>query len=70
MQIHDNANIFSKDAVQQADREIKQIKERHRHELLIETYPKIPDDLQNDFKTKSKDQFYDDWAVPDDGRER
>jgi len=61
-QVHDNAAIFSKDAIQQADQTIEQIKTRHRHTLLVETFPNIPDAMQNDYRDKGKDRFFQDWA--------
>jgi len=62
-QVHDNAGIFSKEAIDQATQVIDQMKTKHRHSLLVETYPNIPDSMQDDFKNKGKEKFYQDWVV-------
>jgi uncharacterized membrane protein YgcG len=61
-QVHDNAGKFSKEAIEQADQTIEQIKVKHRHTLLVETFPNIPESLQNDFRDKGKNRFFEDWA--------
>src|SRR5262245_47159556 len=61
-QVHDNAGIFSKDAIAQATQSIEQIKQRHNKNLLIETYPRIPDELQADYQALGKQKFFEKWA--------
>ena len=40
--MHDNAHLFKPETVQQADQMIRQIKQQHGRDVLIETYPSIP----------------------------
>jgi uncharacterized membrane protein YgcG len=62
-QVHDNASIFSRDAIEEATKTIDQMTTRHRHTLLVETFPAIPDSMQDDFRSKGKERFFQDWAA-------
>jgi hypothetical protein len=61
-EVRDNAGFFSKDAVRQANFDLKEIKRQHGKDLLIETYPSIPSNLQPQFNKLGEDAFYEQWA--------
>src|SRR5437879_6424535 len=62
-QVRDDAHFFSANAVEQANSIIKQIKQDHSKDFMVETYPAIPPDLQSSYSPDRKDQFFSDWAV-------
>ncbi len=61
-QVRDNAQVFSAPAIAHAQDVMRQMKQKHQHELLVETVPAIPDSMQADLQSKGKDKFYEDWA--------
>ena len=61
-QVQDNAHIFSQQAIDQADQTINQIESKHRHQLLVVTYPSIPQAQQADFERVGKEQFFKTWV--------
>jgi uncharacterized protein len=66
--VEDNAGIFSPDAVRRANDVINQIKQRYNEDLVIETFPKIPESKQAEFSRIPKDDrkarhdFFLNWA--------
>lgn len=60
--VRDEAHFFSANAVDQASQIIQQIDERHGKDLLVETFPQIPPDMQSQFDQLGKDQFFEQWA--------
>jgi hypothetical protein len=60
--VKDNASIFSKQAVDDADRAMKKMKEKHNKEFVVETFSAIPDD-QKDNYTQHPDTFFKDWMA-------
>lgn len=64
--VHDDAGFFSADAVTKADANIKDIKERHHKDLLIETFPTPPADKEEEAKGddgKANPSFFAAWAL-------
>ena len=64
--VHDDAGFFSADAVTKADAIIKDIKERHHKDLLIETFPTPPADKEEEAKGddgKANPSFFAAWAL-------
>ncbi len=60
--VHDEAKFFSEDAIRQADRKILDIHREYKKDLLIETVPEVPKDLQKRFTDEGKERFFQDWA--------
>ncbi len=62
-QVHDNAEIFSPAAEQQAQATIKQIRDKFAgHTLIVETYKSVPAEKQDELKAKGKAKFVEDWV--------
>jgi len=61
--VHDNAGIFSADAVRRADDAIGQLRERHRRDLMIETDSQVPDEQQAALDREGKARFFAGWAA-------
>jgi len=64
--VHDDAGFFTADAVSKADEIIKDIKERHRKDLLIETFPTAPAGKEEGAKGddgKANPRFFAAWAL-------
>src|SRR4051812_12794845 len=61
-EINDNAKLFSDAARQEAEKSIQQMRDKFKHTLLIETYPKIPADKQAKYDPEKKAQFFQEWA--------
>lgn len=59
--VRDNAHFFSPDAVQQADQIIRQIVQRHQHDVLIETIPSIPQDQRQAMEANPR-QFWEHYV--------
>ena len=63
--VRDQAKFFGADAVNQANQEIRLIAHRFGRDLLIETYPTVPDGQAEKVKSmngKEKEAFFRDWA--------
>src|SRR5262245_34211378 len=65
-EVRDEAHFFSADAVAQANEIIKEIKQRYKKDLLIETVGHVPDnkrDEANSSDAKVKGHFFANWAI-------
>jgi uncharacterized membrane protein YgcG len=60
--VHDDAHFFSADAITQANQIIQQINQKHHKDLLIQTFPDIPQDLQAKFQQLGKQRFFEGWT--------
>jgi uncharacterized membrane protein YgcG len=60
--VHDNAGFFNASAVQQANQLISQIRQQYHEDLLIETFPQIPSDMQASYDPQNKAAFFAQWA--------
>jgi len=60
--IKDDAKFFSAEAVDRANKKIKEIAQKYNKDLLIETFPEIPEDRRKDYKEEDKRQFFEKWA--------
>ena len=60
--VRDNAHFFSADAIKQAEQSIQQIQQRHNKDLLIETFPAVPDELRDRLAQQGKDAFFSSWT--------
>src|SRR6516162_1156659 len=61
-EVKDEAAFFSADAVKKANREIKNIKDHFKKDLVIETVKGIPGDLKDKFNEDGKAKFFEQWA--------
>jgi uncharacterized membrane protein YgcG len=61
--VHDNAGIFSADAVAKAEAAITQIRDRHHRDLRIETFPQLSDEQRAAFDRQGKARFFAQWAA-------
>src|SRR4051812_45331028 len=65
-EVRDEAHFFTADAVAQANEIIKEIKQRYKKDLLIETVRHVPEnkkDEANSSDEKVKGHFFANWAV-------
>jgi hypothetical protein len=60
--VNDNANIFSKQAVDDANRDMRKMKQTHNKEFVVETFAAIPDD-QKDAYAQNKQTFFRTWMA-------
>src|SRR4051794_20756213 len=59
--VEDDASFFSADAVRKPNDVIKQIKQDHNEELMIETFPAIPEDVRGKYDAARKNEFMEGW---------
>ena len=62
-QVHDNANIFSQSAVDQANAAMTQMQERHNKQFVVETYAKLSDDQLAQLQQLGDQEFFDQWLM-------
>lgn len=60
--VRDEAHLFSPDAISRAEQAIRQINQKHHKDVLVETFPEIPQDEQSRFQQDGRDRFYAAWA--------
>jgi len=60
--VQDNAGFFSEDAVRQANFDLKDIKQKYGKDLLVETLPTLPAEVQSQINAQNKDKVYAEWA--------
>jgi len=61
--VRDEAKLFQPDAIRQAEDVIRQIKQDHKRDLLIETYPKIAGAPEGPGEEQARNRFYTDWII-------
>jgi hypothetical protein len=61
--IKDDAKLFSAEAVEKANKKIREIYSTYKKDVVIETYAAIPADLEKKFKDKGKAEFFKEWAA-------
>jgi uncharacterized protein len=59
----DNAGMFSADAVSKANATIKQIKQDHNQDVVVETFATIPEEMKSRYDPSQREQFYDQWKA-------
>lgn len=62
-QVHDNANIFSQSAVDQANTAMTQMQERHNKQFVVETFAKLSDDQLAQLQQLGDQEFFDQWLM-------
>jgi uncharacterized protein len=61
--IRDEAHFFSPGAISEAQQIIDRIEQRHQKDVLIETFPTIPDDQKPKYEQLGKASFFSQWAT-------
>lgn len=61
--IKDEGMFFSKETLEKANKKIKDIYDRFRKDVVIETFPAIPDDLETKYKDMERKKFFTEWAT-------
>ncbi len=64
--VNDQAGFFSKTAIDQATAKLQEIRSRYKVEVVVETFPSVPQDMRTRFdmaKTEAeKNRFFQRWA--------
>jgi len=60
-QVRDDGKFFSADAISRANDMISRINREYGKGLIVETYERIPTDLQDEFQRYGKNSFYGRW---------
>jgi uncharacterized membrane protein YgcG len=60
--VKDEGKFFSKDALDKADKKIKEIYDRFHKDVVVETFPSIPADLEAKYRELGRKKFFVDWA--------
>jgi hypothetical protein len=60
--VKDEAKLFSAEALEKANKKVREVYQTYRKDLVIETYPAVPADLEKKFKEKKKAEFFEEWA--------
>jgi hypothetical protein len=64
-EIKDDGKFFSADAIKKANEEIRDIERKYERDLLIETFPTVPDNQADKVKAMSREDrenFFRKWA--------
>lgn len=61
--VADEGKFFSPEAIEKANQKLKEIKTEFGKDVLIETFPAVPADLDAKFKSLGKNEFFKQWAV-------
>jgi uncharacterized membrane protein YgcG len=59
--VHDNAGKFSKETIGQAEEIISGLRTKYDQELLVESFPDIPEPKRDEVLAKGADRFFEDW---------
>src|SRR5205814_18579 len=51
------------ETIQQAQQVLQQIEQTHKRDVLIETYPTIPNAPTGDAQEQARNQFFTDWII-------
>lgn len=61
-QVWDEAHFAKPQSVGQIDQILAEIHDRFSKDLMIETFPGIPDDLKQKYQEQGKEKFYEGWT--------
>jgi hypothetical protein len=64
-EVKDDAGFFKPETIQKANREIKEIKDRYKHDVVIETFKAPPADRAEEVKKmdrSARNRFFEEWA--------
>jgi len=59
--VFDGGMFFSEEAVSEADDIIRDMKRAYGRDLVVETYPGIPDPMKEDLARDGKEKFFENW---------
>src|SRR5262249_46243169 len=65
-EVRDNGNFFKPETIKEADDIIKEIKQKYKHDLLIETYATVPEkDVEKVEKmnAEERNKYFNEWAI-------
>jgi uncharacterized protein len=62
LQVYDDANVFSADAKKQAEKKMSAAKFDRGLHFTVETFPAIPEQKKQQYKTDGKSKFFKEWA--------
>jgi uncharacterized membrane protein YgcG len=60
--VNDRAEFFSKPAIEKATQKLQDIKDRFKVDVVIETFPSIPEGMAAEFKSQTNELFFKHWA--------
>jgi TPM domain len=60
--VHDNAHIFSQDAIDKADAQMVQMQRKYNKTFVVETFPAVPDDMKDQLQSQDNRTFFKSWA--------
>ena len=61
-EVKDGAGFFSADVVKKANEQIKEIKEHHQKDMMIETVTAAPKEAQ-ELRGDARNKFFEEWAA-------
>jgi len=59
--VADGAMLFSEEAASEANDIIRLIRQAYDKDVMVETYPAVPDELKGELARDGKEKFYSDW---------
>ncbi|HXE52069.1 MAG TPA: TPM domain-containing protein [Tepidisphaeraceae bacterium] len=61
-QVWDEAHFFNVQTIEHVNQVLQDIHGRFEKDLMIETFPSIPDDFKDKLQEQGKDKFFDGWS--------
>src|SRR5262245_31153019 len=61
-EVVDDANFFSQDAIQSANKRLADVDQKYGRELRIESYGEIPQEKKSEYTEATKREFFQKWA--------
>jgi hypothetical protein len=61
VEVKDDAHFFSADTLSAANARIEKLKDTYHRDVIVETYPDIPDKLKPQYKPENKNEFFATW---------
>ncbi len=60
--VHDEAGFFDQATIEQANKQITDIKDKTKKDLMVETFAALPENLRADYDPDNKQKTFDQWA--------
>jgi hypothetical protein len=60
--VHDNAKIFSADAVAKAEKDMKEVEHKHNKQIAVDTFAEVPEDEKANLANMPADKFFERWV--------
>lgn len=67
-QVWDEGHFFKVQTIDHVDQVLQDIHTRFGKDLMIETFPSIPDDFKDKYQQQGKDKFFDGWSLAEGRR--